>query len=399
MDLTDQPSEQEKYNPITKAAERILSDAFGCAVNFTDVQRLSEPDRRNSILRCISIPTDNLPSRFIIKKVEGNAYHPEDPSSWDSQRFFKDWVGSQFLSSLGGGANHGPHFYGGNRELGFIVLEDMGEHRSLVEPLLHEDAAQAEAALLRYSTRLGKMHADTVNRYHEYEKIVQLVSPKGKSLALMQQELEDDTKKVKALLEGLEVQTEPAFFQEIQEIVSTVLNPGPFLAYIHGDPCPDNVFDHGEQLRLIDFEFGRFSHALIDAAYARMIFPTCWCANSLPQSIIEKIEHRYRMELIQGCPQAQEDHIFDQALVRICGYWLLNTLSWHLESALVEDGSWGIASVRQRILARLDAFVTTSGKFGFCPSVSATADRLLATLGKRWTETQTLPHYPAFNIE
>jgi hypothetical protein len=397
MDNTDQTQEKEKFNTIIRAAERILFDLSGSAITFIDVQQLSEPDRRNLILRCTSSATPHFPSRFIIKKVQADVYDPEDASSWDTQRFFSDWAGSQFLSSLGGGANHGPHFYGGDRGLGFILLEDMGEHRSLVEPLMHEDAIRAEAALLRYSTRLGKLHADTVNRQDAYQQLINSVSPGGKPAGAAEQGLKDSIEKVKAILDHLEVTVEPAFIQEIHEIVRTVLDPGPFLVYIHGDPCPDNVFDSSEQLRLIDFEFSRYSHALIDAAYARMIFPTCWCANRLPQAIVEQMENHYRMELVRGCPQAQEDPVWEQALANICGYWLFDTLSWHLEPALAEDQSWGIASLRQRILARLEAFISASETFGHCPAVRAAAGRLLYTLDKRWTETESLPLYPAFH--
>lgn len=399
MNAGNQTTEPEIFDTVTKVGERILSDIFGSPINFTDVQRLSEPDRRNSILRCITVPTDNVPSTFIIKKVQAEAYDPEDSSSWDTQRFFNDWVGSKFLSSLEGDTNHGPQFYGGSRELGFIVLEDLGVHRSLVEPLLHENTDSAKFALLRYSTRLGKMHADTVNRSDAYRKLFDSISSSRNSSAPTEQGLSESVEKVKAILASLEVLSEPAFLQEMQEIVSAVLNPEPFLAYIHGDPCPDNVFDNIEQLRLIDFEFGRYSHALIDATYARMLFPTCWCANRIPQSIVEEMENRYRMELIQGCPQAQENSVWEQALVNICGYWLLNTLSWHLEPALEEDRSWGIASVRQRIVARLEAFVTTSEKFGYGSAIAGTAGSLLDTLNKRWIGTDSLPLYPAFQSE
>ena len=127
-----------------------------------------------------------------------------------------------------------------------------------------------------------------------------------------------------------------------------------------------------------------------------MIFPTCWCANRLPPVMVEKMENRYRTELIQACPQAQEDIVFEQALVTIFGYWLLNTLEWHLERALEEDRTWGIASARQRILARLEAFVTTTENFGHLPAVQGTAGRLLDVLRERWPETPPLPMYPAF---
>jgi thiamine kinase-like enzyme len=396
MDNANQTSETETFSVLTAEAERMLSDRFGSQFHFTTVERLSEPDRRNLILRCLSTPTGNFPSRFIIKKVEADVYDPDNPDSWDTQRFFKDWIGSQFLSSLGGKSSHGPQFYGGNRDLGFIILEDMGTHRSLVEPLLHEDADRAEAALLRYSTRLGKLHVDTINKSSLFQKLFQSVSSNGRSFPTMEPELEKSIQKVQTLIDDLGVLPGTTFSQELHEIGKTVVDPGPFLVYIHGDPCPDNVFDNDQDMRLIDFEFGHFGHALMDATYARMMFPTCWCANRLPQSMVARMESRYRTEFVKGCSEAQEDSIWEHALVTICGYWLLNTLAWHLEASLSEDHGWGIASHRQRILARLEAFMITSEEFGRFPAAHETFGGLRDTLSERWPDTQSLPLYPAF---
>ncbi|MEZ4737122.1 MAG: hypothetical protein R3E79_59340 [Caldilineaceae bacterium] len=61
-----------------------------------------------------------------------NTYNPDQIDSWDTQRFFRDWAGAEFLSTLPGDPHHGPRFYGGDRGLGFIILEDLGdEHHSL----------------------------------------------------------------------------------------------------------------------------------------------------------------------------------------------------------------------------------------------------------------------------
>jgi phosphotransferase family enzyme len=396
MDDSSSADKPETFDSLVIAAERILSDVFGSQIRFTNVERLSESGRRNLILRCLSSPISDLPSSYIIKKVESDSYDPEDADSWDSQRFFSDWIGSQFLSALGGEANHGPQFYGGNRELGFIILEDLGHHRSLVEPLLHEDAISAEKSLFRYSTRLGKLHADTHKELSAFELLFHSVNSTGKSFAPKASQLEQSIQQVQTSLEGLGVLAEATLLQELTAVATAVVDPGPFLAYIHGDPCPDNVFDTPDQLRLIDFEFGHFGHALIDATYARMIFPTCWCANRLPRAIVAQMESRYRRELIQGCSEAQEDRVFELALVTICGFWLLNTLARHLERALEEDQSWGLASLRQRVLARLEAFVNTSEDFSQLPALRGTASRLLTLLGKRWPESTQLPLYPAF---
>jgi DNA-3-methyladenine glycosylase I len=49
-----------------------------------------------------------------------------------------------------------------------------------------------------------------------------------------------------------------------------------------------------DELRLIDFEFGRLGHALMDGTYGRMIFPSCWCANRLPafSKVAEELDIR-----------------------------------------------------------------------------------------------------------
>jgi hypothetical protein len=156
------------------------------------------------------------------------------------------------------------------------------------------------------------------------------------------------------------------------------------------------MFFVGDDVRLIDFEFGRFGHALVDAAYARIIFPTCWCCNRIPNDVVVKMEAAYRTALVAGCAEAADDRLFNQAMAEVCAFWLLQSFSWLLSRALQEDHTWGIASVRSRILARLEAFITTANEFDQLPATRATANRLLAALQGRWPETEALPLYPAF---
>jgi len=147
---------------------------------------------------------------------------------------------------------------------------------------------------------------------------------------------------------------------------------------------------------LIDFEFGGFGHALLDGTYGRMLFPTCWCANALPGAVISRMEAVYRAELARRCPEAQEDRSFEAALARVCGFWLLSTLSRDLARAVEADRTWGNATMRQRLLARLEAFITTAEECHQLPALAAMASRLLKVLHKAWPETPPLPVYPAF---
>ena len=122
--------QSEPFGPLVHAAEATLADVLGHPIRFAN----------------------------------SDSHNLADAGAWDRQRFLSDWAGSQFLSGLGSAAQHSPQFYGGNRDLGFIVLEDLGHHRSLIDPLLHEAAASAEKALFRYSACLGKLLADTIGK-------------------------------------------------------------------------------------------------------------------------------------------------------------------------------------------------------------------------------------------
>jgi hypothetical protein len=52
--------------------------------------------------------------------------------------------------------------------------------------------------------------------------------------------------------------------------------------------------------------------------------------------------------------------------------------------------------MRQRLLARLEAFITTVEECDQLPALRATASRLLEVLHKTWPEMRPLPLYPAF---
>lgn len=378
---------------IVAAAERVLLTTVGSPIQFTRVEHLSEGGRRNLLLRCHTPYDNGLPPSLIIKKVEANPYNPEEPN-WNTMRFFKDWMGSQFLSTIPSKFKHSPRFYGGDRNLGFIILEDVQHRSRLVEPLLGDDCSRAEEALLKYATCLGQLHADTLGKAAEFEELFKTLAPRVKLTRATV-----DIQKHQFLLEKLGIQPESHWLYDLEVINETVNHPGEFLAYIHADACPDNVLDVGEALRLIDFETGHFGHALIDAAYGRMMFPSCWCANRLPHAMTQQMENTYRAILSQNCPVAEDDRTFQTALVRICGFWLLYTLTRHFESALGKDLNWGVSTIRQRILARLEAFITISQEFNQLPGLRGTSSQLLDLLRQRWVNVPDLPLYPAFQRE
>ncbi len=94
-----------------------------------------------------------------------------------SWRVFNDWAGAEFLSSLEVEPPLAPRFYCGNRALGFIVIEDLGDGESLIDFLQADSAAHAAEALLAQATILGRMHAATAGRFADFAALRTALGP------------------------------------------------------------------------------------------------------------------------------------------------------------------------------------------------------------------------------
>ena len=90
---SNQNQASESFAPLSVAAEKILASASGTRVQIKEIKRLTEPGRRNLLLRCFIDPIKDLPASFIIKKVEAKNYNPDDADALDTKRLFNDWVG------------------------------------------------------------------------------------------------------------------------------------------------------------------------------------------------------------------------------------------------------------------------------------------------------------------
>ena len=387
---SNQTQPSETFDSLRVAAERLLSAALNNSIEIERVECLTEAGRRNLLLRCFIQPVEGIPASFIIKKVEGDNYDPDRANASDTKRLFNDWVGSQFLNAIPSQVKHSPRFYGGDRLLGAIVIEDVQHRNSLVEPLLGSDRDRAEWALLEYATCLGHLHGDTIGKVEEFKRLYRTLSPNKKF-----PQVRIDIAKYQSMLKNLGIEIDRGCLQDLEAINKTVSNPHEFLCYIHTDACPDNVLDTGTQLRLIDFETGCFGHALLDMVFGRMMFPSCWCSNRIPDTMVKQMEHTYREILIKHCRVAEDDNVFNAALVDACGIWLSETLL-SVKFVLDKDRDFGISTIRQRILARLSAFIATSQEFNRLPNLRSTSNKLLDLLGKQWSDIAPLPLYPAF---
>jgi hypothetical protein len=288
-----------------------------------------------------------------------------------------------------------PRFYGGDRARGRLVLEDLGDGAGLDHVLLGTDPVAAAQGLHALATALGRLHARTTGQQERYDRLRRAL---GQPIPVRFHRYDQLAAILDDATTRLDLAPAPGTDRDLAAVIAALRDPGPFLAYTHGDPCPDNWLLTAQGIRLLDFEMGEYRHALIDGVYGRVHFPTCWCVNRLPPAISLDMEAAYRAALRPGCPAAADDRLFAQAVVEACAYWAIHTLAINggLAALLAADKEWGVATVRQRALFRLDLVARLTATHGYLEALGATFARIGATLHARWPDLPALPLYPAF---
>ena len=372
---------------VVLAAERALSSAAGVAVTLRDVHVLSEAQRRNLVFRACA-DHDGGTTRAVVVKAARAVANPDAPQD---SGLVREWAATSYLAERAAGVGHGAALLAGAAREGLLVFEDLGaDLGSLVGPLLNGGAADAERALTAYARALGRLHADTAACRQAYDETFQSFLSVPRADRSVENPVERQARSVAAQLGG----DPPA--DELAQIARRLRDPGPWLALVHGDPCPDNALVVGDRVHLIDYEFAGPSHALLDGAYWRMGFPTCWCAGRLPPEVAMRVEAVYRAEIARTMPQAADEGTYRAELAFAAAIWLFVCLDWRLEEALREDAQWGVASVRSRLLLYLETVVDLAGAAGVLPEIRRTAEVWLRDLRGRWPQTEALALYPAF---
>mmetsp|Transcript_1701 Transcript_1701/g.5495 ORF Transcript_1701/g.5495 Transcript_1701/m.5495 type:complete len:474 (-) Transcript_1701:4-1425(-) len=160
---------------------------------------------------------------------------------------------------------------------------------------------------------------------------------------------------------GLAAASDSRLRAELDSIVATVGQPGPYLALAHGDVCTDNVLVAPTSAVLVDFSKAGPRHALLDVVQWYLAMPTCWAAYGLPLEVAEELDARYRAALAayagQDLPLALADRRrYRRHLLRVSAYLVTLMVQEHLYDAFAEVAC-GPLPCRSRIIGRIDAFI------------------------------------------
>ncbi|MEU9013339.1 aminoglycoside phosphotransferase family protein [Streptomyces sp. NPDC048479] len=167
-------------------------------------------------------------------------------------------------------------------------------------------------------------------------------------------------------------------------------------ALLHGDPCPGNDLHTPDGIRFIDFEQACLGNGLMELAYLRIGFPTCWCVTAAPEPLLAEAEAAYRTTWRAATGAEVEGELVDA-----CAGWLIRgdalvqrahrgTVD-QLARVLDEDWEWGTVSARERLLHRLGVVARMadgSESLGVLGRLSADVRRRML---ERWPALKAAP--------
>jgi hypothetical protein len=398
---------------LLHTAEQIMAQSLGRPIHLQAGDDYST--NKSVVLRChAQAVRDTPPLSVIVKQVRSDPrnypYAPDDAMSPNAAHGLLDeWAALRLLETIANEPPLAPRFFGGDRTTGVLILEDMGLGATTTELVQGSDPDQASDALIAQCALLGRLHARTVGkaaiyRTHRAELGAQSITQPlfsqpwtpARQEPILDQEVLSVCRAYTAIFESVGLKPSAGIDAEIALVASQIeADPGVFLAYCQGDQnLPGGCIQCGPYLRLFDFDAGGFRHALIEGMPGRM---TWGCMMRIPQDILPQMEHAYRKEFAYGCPDALDDAIFYPTLVAAGARWHIFHVLQRLPEALTNDRPRGPTTLRQQVIAWLEAFAQLSEEFGYFNALGCSARVMVTEVWRRWpVEPHQLPFYPAF---
>ncbi|MER7886996.1 phosphotransferase [Streptomyces fimicarius] len=204
-----------------------------------------------------------------------------------------------------------------------------------------------------------------------------------------------DAESFVTLARTLDVPVPSAVLDELTALVDR-LNPSPHHALLHGDPCPGNDLRTADGVRFVDFERASLGNGLVELAYFRIGFPTCWCAMSVTAAPLAEVEDIYRTTW-----RGLTGRDVPGDLADACAGWLIQgdalverahrgTVD-QLARVPTEDFEWGFISARERLVHRLGVVADMTRDHDHLFAVGRLSSALAVRLLARWPELRPLP--------
>jgi hypothetical protein len=373
-------SHAEGLEPALEIAARCLTRSWGDEVRLRNAATIKDGGRCR-VIRCEAVRGGSATS-VILKQAKGNTA---------DSLVFADWASLAFLATLPRMAEIVPRFLGGDAGAALFAMADLGEGETLEDALNGDDPEGLRRLFLRWATATARLQAGTQNGEEAFLRQARSLSPSA--LHDRRQGAESWLAARPGLLDWLQatgLSPPDGFEQSLRRIARAFAEPGPWLAFTHGDPAPTNAHVARGKVRLVDFEYGGFRHALYDLTGWYALCP-------LPLSLVREMSSRYREHLASSFAPARDEAAFQEAWAMLCSYRALAMLTWVSPGVITEDAPWVAEwSRRSAVLCATSRLRFAANGLGELAPVAEYADRLEKRLRALWPDlADQLPAWPA----
>ena len=372
---------------LQEATARICSNAFGRIVSLGPPQ-----------------PTRQWDGRSWTRRFEIVGSPPGIPESVISKHFLlgdrhglDEWAGLDFVASFGEGSSPVPTLYGGDVDLGLIVMEDLGDTglHGLNVLLQGNDLTRATAMLIEMMIAVARIQIAGYEREEEYRRVRASLPTFTKRDYHAIHFLEENIQRFVMNAESAGYTVPKQAQADLESGLDELRKPDQYLSFSHGDVCPSNAIGQQYHVRLFDLEVSGFRHALLDC-FPNMRYLICQEAGQMPAEVQLAMVAAYRGELSNRFSFAVDDEALGRGLAVAATAWL-SVLMARLPSVLLRDRRRVMGTDRQRILHGLSEFGLLTSVHDHFPALGDTARALNQRLHMRWPEDKyELAYYPVF---
>ena len=379
--------------------QRVMTKQVDNAVKVTAIAPIDHPIYGETVFRA-SFDRDVGPlgSTAIVKRRR-------DTGSWRSEiaLFNNEIAALTFLTQRAGlGTSIAPRLIAADATAGIIAMEDMGTGPSLEDVLFARDSDAAMNALVAFAVALGEMHAATAGADDDYyllRREARGFDVSADRWGIFEHSIGKLWEAARAIIaERPELPQPPiSIGYEIEEIQVIMEDPGPWLVFSNGDPCPANTRLADGKLRFLDFEHAGYHHALLDLTSLHLPFPACPCWSRMPQSVATEAIRSYRQTFAKRHPPVIDDEIYYPQLAANCMAWAIQRLiGLPKRDAFDEPHPVGF-SRRGQLIATIEAAVGVARRAESLPELAAWLAELGESLEARWSDApMNRPLFPAF---
>ncbi|MFD4632375.1 phosphotransferase family protein [Streptomyces sp. NPDC058284] len=209
----------------------------------------------------------------------------------------------------------------------------------------------------------------------------------------------DDIDSFLALARRLRVEVPRSVPAALDALVNR-LSCTPHRSLLHGDPCPGNDLHTADGVRFIDFEQASLGNGLVELAYLRIGFPTCWCSTAPAPPLLAAAETAYRTAWREATG-ADTGADTECDLADACAGWVLRGdalvqraqrgTTDHLAELSERDWHWGTATARQRLAHRLGVVGRLTAGGGELADLGRLATAMRTAMLAQWPTLHPLP--------